>query len=57
MGCGFGKRIIADSLKKAVWITVTSQRWIVTAEQSGLLTRIATESGSLCEPLNCVSRT
>jgi hypothetical protein len=32
MGCGFGKIIIADSLKKVGWIAVISQRWIVTTE-------------------------
>jgi hypothetical protein len=32
MGCGFGKIIIADSLKKVGWIAVTPQRRIVTAE-------------------------
>jgi hypothetical protein len=45
----FGKMIISGSPKKGRLIAVTSQRWIVTAEQSGLRMRIAaTKSVPLC---------
>jgi len=43
---------IADNLRKAVEVGAVSQRLIITGEQSGLQTLIATtESVSLCMPM------
>jgi hypothetical protein len=44
-------KIIADNLSKADWSWGGSQPWIQTDERSGLRTRTAMESGSLCVPM------
>jgi hypothetical protein len=45
--------IIADNLDDIGWSLAGCQLWTATGEQSGLLTRIATESISLCALMKC----